>query len=182
MAGQRLTDKTSLANNPAVDDLLMVVDVNDTTGSADGTSKKVMAGYVTATEKVSINNTEFLQLPTTGKKIVEKKGANTIVLPISVIVQYTEGATANINSIRPTIGYIDGDTTTYWDFASKALMAPVNNGEWWIFQGRGGSDKGISASTTIINTDLYFYTQAPATAFATGTLDIWTTYKIINTA
>ena len=177
---QRLTDKTSLASNPANDDLLMVVDVNDTTGSAEGTSKKILSPFVVGTEKVSVNNTEFQQLPTTGKKIVEKKGANTIVLPISVIVQYTEGATANTNSIRPTIGYIDGDSTYFWDFASKALMAPSNNGEWWIFQGRGGSDKGVSASTTIINTDLYFYTQAPATIFATGTLDIWTTYRVID--
>jgi len=180
MAGQRLTDKSALANNPASDDLLMVVDVNDTTGSADGTSKKVIAGYVVATEKVSVNNTEFLALATTGKKIVEKKGQNKVILPISVIVQYTEGATATTSPVQPVIGYIDGDSTYFWDFASKALMAPSNNGEWWVFQGRGGSDKGVSATTTIINEDLYFYFNGSPSVGATGTLDIWTTYRVID--
>jgi len=32
MAGQRLTDKTALANNPTSTDLFMVVDVSDNTG------------------------------------------------------------------------------------------------------------------------------------------------------
>jgi hypothetical protein len=41
MAGQRLTDKTALEQQTGSGDLFMVVDVNDTTGSAAGTSKKI---------------------------------------------------------------------------------------------------------------------------------------------
>ena len=41
MAIQRLTDKTALTTTPASDDLLMIVDVSDTTGSPEGTSKKI---------------------------------------------------------------------------------------------------------------------------------------------
>ena len=41
MAGQRLTDKTALEQQTASGDLFYVVDVNDTTGSAAGTSKKI---------------------------------------------------------------------------------------------------------------------------------------------
>ena len=41
MAGQRLTDKSALVTTPGTGDLLMIVDVNDTTGSAAGTSKKI---------------------------------------------------------------------------------------------------------------------------------------------
>jgi len=41
MAIQRLTDKTALGATPASDDLLMIVDVSDTTGSPEGTSKKI---------------------------------------------------------------------------------------------------------------------------------------------
>ena len=46
MAGQRLTDKTALEEQAGSGDLLMVVDVNDTTGSAQGTSKKMDFKYV----------------------------------------------------------------------------------------------------------------------------------------
>jgi len=41
MAIQRLTDKTALGTTPADDDLLMIVDVSDTSGSPEGTSKKI---------------------------------------------------------------------------------------------------------------------------------------------
>ena len=41
MANQRLTDKTALTQQVGSGDLLMVVDVNDTTGSAQGTSKQM---------------------------------------------------------------------------------------------------------------------------------------------
>jgi len=180
MAGQRLTDKSALANNPASDDLLMVVDVSDTTGSADGTSKKVISDYVVATERISINNASFLQLPTTGQKLVNKRGANTIIMPISVIVQYSVGGTPNTSSVKPTIGYVDQSSNEYWDKSSKAFQAPANAGEWWIFQGRGGSDKGVGIATSIVNADLYFYFDGLPSLGATGTLDIWTTYRIID--
>ena len=182
MAGQRLTDKSALANNPASDDLLMVVDVNDTTGSADGTSKKVISEYVIATEKVAVSNVEFLLLGTTGKKIVEKKGANKVILPISVIVQYTEGATANTVTLNPSIGYIDQSVTEYWDTERFAFDSPSANGEWWIFQGGSRSAKGVGLSTTPANADLFFYFAGalPPTVGATGTLDIWTTYRLID--
>jgi len=41
MATSKLTDRTELTVQPADDDLVHVVDVDDTTGSADGTSKKI---------------------------------------------------------------------------------------------------------------------------------------------
>lgn len=44
---QKLTDRTELAEAPASGDFLHVVDVSDTTDSAEGTSKKVQAQYLT---------------------------------------------------------------------------------------------------------------------------------------
>ena len=41
MATSKLTDRTELTAQPANDDVLHEVDVSDTTGSADGTSKKI---------------------------------------------------------------------------------------------------------------------------------------------
>ena len=52
MAGQRLTDKTALAEQTGSGDLFMVVDVNDTTGSAAGTSKKIDSKFVIQTDKI----------------------------------------------------------------------------------------------------------------------------------
>ena len=54
MAGQRLTDKTALAENTANDDKLMVVDTSDTTGSSAGTSKKIDSKYIIQTDKVVV--------------------------------------------------------------------------------------------------------------------------------
>ena len=44
---QKLTERTELAEAPASGDLLHVVDISDTTDSAEGTSKKVQAQYLT---------------------------------------------------------------------------------------------------------------------------------------
>lgn len=41
MSVSKLTDRTELATTPASDDVLHIVDVDDTTGSAAGTSKKI---------------------------------------------------------------------------------------------------------------------------------------------
>jgi len=64
MAGQRLTDKTALAEQTGSGDLFMVVDVNDTTGSAAGTSKKIDAKYIIQTDKFSLSNAEIKLLST----------------------------------------------------------------------------------------------------------------------
>ena len=91
MAGQRLTDKTEL-DLLAADDLAMIVDVSDTTGSAVGTSKKMKAENLIITEKVSISNAEFLALATTGVKLVTERTATEVIVPLSIYLQYTEGA------------------------------------------------------------------------------------------
>ena len=85
MANYRLTDKTVLANNPASDDVLMVVDVSDLSSSAQGTSKQYVAEYMVATEKVTVDNAEFLLLNTTGKTLVTNKGARLLFLCLFIV-------------------------------------------------------------------------------------------------
>ena len=51
MANVKLTDKTALEEQLGSGDLFMVVDVNDTTGSSAGTSKKFDTKYLIQTEK-----------------------------------------------------------------------------------------------------------------------------------
>ena len=71
MAGQRLTDKTALEEQLGSGDLFMVVDVNDSTGSAQGTSKKFDTKFLLQTDKISISNAEYQALNSSPKTLVE---------------------------------------------------------------------------------------------------------------
>ena len=62
MANQRLTDKTALEEQTGSGDLYMIVDVSDTSSSAEGTSKKIDSKYIIQTDKFSLNNTEVQAL------------------------------------------------------------------------------------------------------------------------
>ena len=180
MAGTRLTDKTALANNPTSTDLLMVVDVSDTTGSAAGTSKKVISEYVLATERVDVSNGEFLALNTTGKTLVAAKGANKVIIPESVYCEYTEGGTPNTATVTPTIGFVDQNSLTYWDQARFAFDSPSSNGISWVFSGGNPSSKGVNAIASLSNLPLFLYFTGTPTGGSTGTIKIFTTYRIID--
>ncbi len=180
MAGTRLTDKTALANNPTSTDLLMVVDVSDTTGSAEGTSKKVISEYVLATEKVSIDNTQFVGMSSVGVKLVQSRGTNKVIIPESVYCEYTEGATAQTNTLSATIGHIDQSASYYWDRSKLFTKSPSNNGISWIFSGGVPSDAGASALVNLDNLPLYFYFLTGVSKNATGTIDVWTTFRVID--
>ena len=179
MAGQRLTDKTALANNPASDDLLMVVDVSDTTGSAEGTSKKVISEYVIATEKVTVSNAEWLLLHSTGKTLVANKGAGKVIVPISVYMEYTEGATPNTNTLNTTIGFVDLDSNYFWNQDRYQFDSPSYNGFSWMVTG-DQSSKGVHPTSSVKDLGLYFYFLSAPTALSTGTINIWTTYRVID--
>jgi len=178
MAGQRLTDKTEL-DLLAADDLAMIVDVSDTTGSAVGTSKKMKAENLIITEKVSISNAEFLALATTGVKLVTERTATEVIVPLSIYLQYTEGATGSTSTHGATVGYEDGNTT-YYLFNNKYMFTSPNyNGNNWVIT-NDNNIKGVLPGSTAGGKALYFYfTGAPAYN-ATGTIDVWTTYKIID--
>ena len=65
--GQRLTDRAALEQQAGSGDLLMVVDVNDTQGSPEGTSKQMDFKYLMQTDKISVTSAEFHALPRTRK-------------------------------------------------------------------------------------------------------------------
>lgn len=180
MSGAKLTDKTVLADNPAQDDLLMVVDVSDTTGSANGTSKRVVSDYLIASEEVTISNPEFLLLATTGKKIVEKKGTGKAIIPLAVYCEYTEGGTPNTAGLTPSIGYVDGDANYYWDQQRFAFDSPTYNGISWVFSGGNPSAKGVNSGAKIADLDLFFYFTGAPTPASTGVIKVWTTYRVLE--
>ena len=113
MAGQRLTDKTALEEQAGSGDLLMLVDVSDTTGSAVGTSKKTDFKYVIQTDKFSLNNTEVQALNTTSKTLIGAlSGYMTTVFNVTILCTYASATEASSNNLN--IGYIDTDDTYYW--------------------------------------------------------------------
>lgn len=180
MAGQRLTDKTALANNPTSSDLLMVVDVSDLSSSAQGTSKQYVAEYMVATERVDVDNSEFLALNTTGKTLVTNKGANKVIIPLNVYCEYTQGATPNTATVTPTIGFVDQSTGFYWDQQRFAFDSPTYNGISWLFSGGSPSAKGVNALASLSNLALIFYFNGTPTPSSTGTIKIFTTYRVID--
>lgn len=181
MANQRLTDKTSLAENLASDDVLMVVDKSDSTGSTAGTSKQVESKYIIQTTKVAISNAEFLLLATTGKTIVSAPGSGYSIIPISVYCEYTEGATPNTATVSSTIGFTDGDIAYYWDQTRFWMDSPTYTSGSFCFTGGSPSSKGMSpAGQTTDDRALIFYFQSAPSIGSTGSLVLYVTYQIIK--
>ena len=89
MAGQRLTDKGTYGTDP-IDwaDLLMGVDISDTTGSADGTSKSLKAQRLITTVTSSLDNAAVQDLDSTPLGLFNP-GTGFIVIPIAVTIVTT---------------------------------------------------------------------------------------------
>ena len=113
MAGQRLTDKTALEQQTGSGDLFMVVDVNDTTGSAAGTSKKIDAKFIMQTDKFSLSNAEIQALNTSPKTFVSALSGYMIqVYHITILTTYASATESSSNNLM--FGYEDNDSF-YWE-------------------------------------------------------------------
>tara|TARA_R100000781_G_scaffold15153_1_gene12519 strand:+ start:394 stop:945 length:552 start_codon:yes stop_codon:yes gene_type:complete len=181
MAGQRLTDKTAMTTTPGTGDLLMVVDVNDTTGSAAGTSKKIDNKFFLQTDKISITNAEFLAMYSDGRTVVSSPGAGFAIIPINVYCEYTEGSSANTNTVELTFGHTNKSTQYYWDTNRYWMDSPSYNGSTQSYSGGAPSTRGLTQTGTIEDKGLYAYFKGSApTGGATGTLVLYVTYRIID--
>ena len=89
MASQKLTDKSALIQQPAKDDLLMVVDTSDTTGSASGTSKKIQAENVIAIKSVGLTSAQIQALHTTPVELIAAPGLGKTIFVHSVLFSNT---------------------------------------------------------------------------------------------
>ena len=113
MANQKLTQKTELAEQAGSGDLLMVVDVSDTTGSTAGTSKKQDFKYVIQTDKISLSNAEAQALNSSAKTLVGAlSGYMITVYNVTFLVTTPSGSeSANKNML---MGYDSSTTNSYW--------------------------------------------------------------------
>ena len=175
MAGQRLTDKTALGRNTASDDKLMVVDTSDTTGSSVGTSKKVDAKYIIQTDKVDLSNSEYIALNTTEKVLVAAPGANNMIIPLSVVIIFTQGATANTANSSLYLAF-KGIGSYYWDFYKNWTTSNANVSYYFTQAGPTSGDATLDV-TTENQPFIMFTSKNPV---GTGTAKVYVTYQIIN--
>ena len=185
MAGQRLTDKTEMVLTPGTGDLFMVVDVNDTTGSAAGTSKKIDNKFLMQTDKISVSNAEFLALNSDGRILVSSPGAGFGIIPISVYIQQTDGGTPNATTMGVTIGHVNKDSNFWWSqsrfWPKKPGSGTTYNAAGKFFSGDESGIKGQVGSDGIEDKGLYIYAASGAPdGGSTNSWEVWVTYRIID--
>ena len=180
MAGQKLTDKTALAENLAKDDLLMVVDTSDTTGSAAGTSKKVVSKYVMQTDKVVVSNAELQAMDATGgagtfKEIIPAQGSGYIAIPLKVTILPTV-SDAETSAATLYLGWDSSQSTYKWDEVIR-FNRNVTSTYSFVFHGAGGS--AISADATIDNLSFKMYSSTNFTS-TDMVLNVYVTYQTVK--
>jgi len=170
MANQKLTDKTALEQQAGSGDLLMVVDVSDTTGSTAGTSKKMDFKYVIQTDKFSLSNAEIQALNSSPKTLVGALSGY-MVTPISVTMLVTYASSAESSNSNLYFGFDPSQDVQYWDYSSR-IMGSVPTDRTYIY---GGNQPGQGVNDpTILNKAFSMWSNA---AFNGGwSADVYVTY------
>jgi len=177
MAGQKLTDKSAI-DHLGTGDLLMTVDVSDTTGSTAGTSKKMDAKYSLITDKISISNAEFLSMRTGGgasdfKTLVAAPGSGFMIIPVNLTMLVTYAAPTQTGAINLYVGY-DPTTASYYAIQARNFMRNVTTSSTFIYTTIPAINGSHSAS--IDNAPLVMYSS---NNFSGGfSADAYVTYKI----
>jgi hypothetical protein len=184
MAGQRLTDKTALAENTASDDKLMVVDTSDTTGSSAGTSKKIDSKFVIQTDKISLNNAEVIALDDGGgagefKVLVAAPGSGFMIQVLQVSMITTGAGAAETSNKNLYFGYDVDQTTSYFAYYNRFVNL-LTSGQIRSFMGNGntGNNSNGSAIATIDNTA--FSVWSNGTFVGGWAMDVFVTYQIVK--
>jgi len=99
MAGQRLTDKASYNDNLATNDILMVVDSSDTTGSPQGTSKSIQIPYIMVTENKLVTDTVMNNLNGNPLNLLTPAPAGFFYNIHNVSLQFANTTTQNTNTV-----------------------------------------------------------------------------------
>ena len=100
MANKKISSLTSLGATPAVGDILPITDISDTTGSVNGTTKKVtvtnlmgaapVQSVAGQTGTVTLSNSDVSGLGTAATKNVGTANGNVVVLDSTADPQLTE--------------------------------------------------------------------------------------------
>jgi hypothetical protein len=173
MANQRLTDKSALEQQTGSGDLFMIVDVSDTSSSAEGTSKKIDSKYIIQTDKFSLNNAE-VQALSHGASPKTLVGALTgyMVTPISATVLVTHAGSDETANRLLYFGYDSSNNLRYWDVGSKFFVNETADGAY-VFGGNQPSG-GVYTGGSILNKPFMMWSSG---AFNGGwSMDVYLTY------
>ncbi len=147
MANQKLTDKTALNEQAGSGDLLMLVDVNDTTGSSAGTSKKEDIKYFMQTDKIPVSNAEFQDLGTTPKTLVGALSGYMInVFRVTILCTHASPDDSAAATLRFT--YDTSESSNFWT-EYRRFMNGVSTDASFCFSPNQSSVG--SCKTTLLN-------------------------------
>ena len=170
MAGQRLTDKTALEQQTGSGDLFMVVDVNDTTGSASGTSKKIDSKYIIQTDKISVSNAEIQDL-SSNEKILVGALSGYMITPISITMLCTYALAEESSSNNLMFGFDDSTDSSYFFQIRDAMNGKDTNVTYVV---TASNPPGGTCTTSILNKPFIIWSNA---AFNGGwSADFYVTY------
>ena len=171
MAGQRLTDKTALEEQTGSGDLFMVVDVNDTTGSAAGTSKKIDSKFIIQTDKISVSNAEVIDLHNNEKVLVGALSGYMISV-FSVTCLTTYAASTESSNKNLYFGFDDSTDNAYWDTQGRMMNSTTD--DYTFTFGSGGMATTGAATSSILNKPFVIWSSG---AFNGGwSMDVYVTY------
>ena len=146
MANQKLTQKTELAEQAGSGDLLMVVDVSDTTGSSAGTSKKQDFKYVIQTDKISVSNAEAQALDSSPKTLVGAlSGYMITVYNVTVITTYASSTETSNSNLY--LGYDTSQNTQYYGVSSRFMGSQTSSNTYMY--GGNQATHGVKGSSII---------------------------------
>tara|TARA_R110002012_G_scaffold275749_1_gene462425 strand:- start:486 stop:1016 length:531 start_codon:yes stop_codon:yes gene_type:complete len=170
MAGQRLTDKTALDQQTGSGDLYMIVDVSDSSGSTEGTSKKLDSKFVIQTDKISVSNAEVIDLHNNEKVLVGALSGY-MVTPLSVSCLCTYAASTDNSNKNLYLGFDDSSTTYYWNVHSR-FMGGVTADRSYVFS--ASNPAGGAKAGSLINSPFVIWSNG---AFNGGwSMDVYVTY------
>ena len=147
MAGQRLTDKTALAEQTGSGDLYMVVDVSDTTGSSAGTSKSIDSKFVIQTDKFSLTNSDVVALHTDPKTLVGAlSGYFVTVFNVSIFCTYASSTELSSNNL-----YLGFDSSTDIEYLAthRDFMNAKTTDLSYVFSAYPGASGSYKAASTV---------------------------------
>ncbi len=169
---QRLTDKTALAEQTGTGDLYMVVDVSDSSGSPEGTSKKIDSQYVIQTDKFSLTNTQVKDLDTAPITLISAlTGYMSTIYNVTVLCTYA--APQEIARKNLIFGFDESVDTEYWGLAADCMDAKSTDCSY-VIHAEGGA-RNPTCAIPLLNRP--FKVWAEGTGFGGGwSCDIYVTY------
>jgi|TARA_R100001443_G_C3278043_1_gene159684 hypothetical protein len=170
MANVKLTDKTALEEQLGSGDLFMVVDANDTTSSSAGTSKKFDTKFLLQTDKISVTNSEVVNLHSTPRTLVGAlSGYMITVYNVTVLCTYALSTEASSNDLY--FGYDDSSNSYYWKYLRDFMNLKTDNLSYSL---QADTAAGGTFNASIINKPFIMWSNA---AFTGGwSAEVYVTY------